>query len=475
MYRLIILEDEKHERDSLRNIIQTKFQDIFTVECAANANEAYALFDKGNVDVLISDISMPMMNGLDFIESIRDAYPQTLIYILTSYHYFQYGMRAMQLKVKDFLLKPIHQEVLIHCMNGALQELSAGKKEANLQKKMEDVRVLMEKDCIYALIENKEESMLRNLFMILELEPKAALALSAKNLEVIQDWAAASDCTFLQARYYDNQVGYLFFNDYPSAKQRSTLSKLCVLHKIAYGNLQCAFCDHYRSFEELQQRMFLHYYLEDEEAAEAYFKTMEEQLQYAVHKLDEKAIRKEEARFRAQIAPLDDALRNLRIQQCQHILNRVCGSQKNHLSESQLFDLIYQMIAMMKEHTQEDLILKDGFQDDQIAKALRYISMHYARNINLNDVATHLGLTPFYVSRMLKEKTGITFSEMVTNCRIRSAKKLLKEGETPIAQVAKQCGFLSQNYFTKVFRRMTGYTPKEYMINSRVKHEDIID
>ena len=60
-----------------------------------------------NYDVIISDINLPMMNGLDFIAHIKTFMPQTLVYMLTSYHYFQYGMRAMELKVKDFLFQEV--------------------------------------------------------------------------------------------------------------------------------------------------------------------------------------------------------------------------------------------------------------------------------------------------------------------------------------------------------------------------------
>lgn len=474
MIQLLILEDEKKERDTLAQMISQHFQNEIEVKSADNAIYAKELFQQYHFDILISDINLPGMNGLDFVAYIRTHHPQTMVYMLTSYHYFQYGMRAMELKVKDFLLKPIQWDSLKQSLEEALYELNKGQREANLKKKMEDVKVLLEKDCIYALIEQKEETYLQHIFEVLECKPKGAFAIYGKQMHEVKQWAKEHNMMFLQARYFDMQVGYLFLEQIVDLHKRNIWSEWFHHHQIKFGSIQCAMEDYYRSFQEVlhEQQQNLKYYLEDDEHTNQYFQTLQQQIHYYVYKLDATAIKKEEIRFLQQVQPLPSQLKQIRYQQLQQVLHQACGVLIQPLKEdTSIFLPIYQMIEMMQESHEEVFMNQETSQDEQVSKAIRYITMNYAKNISLNDVAEYLQLTPFYVSRLIKEKTGITYSEMVTRCRIQQAKKLLLKQQLSMNEIAKQCGFLSVNYFIKVFRKMTGDTPKEYI--SRYNYETI--
>ena len=474
MYRLLIVEDEKRERESLYKLITTYFSHAFMVQQAANASDAIELCYQNHFDVIISDINLPVMNGLDFIAHIKTFMPQTLVYMLTSYHYFQYGMRAMELKVKDFLLKPIQWETLQKCLNYALQELREGNKEEHLKKKMEEVKVLLEKDCVYAMIEKKEDTYIQHLFDILECKPKCVFAIKGNDMNLVKQWAKQEQLHLLQTRYYDTYVGCIILEKPYSQKQYNIWSEWFLRHQIQFGSIQCAICDYALSFEEAlnQPLQKLKYYFASDEHANDYFEKLQQQIRYAIYKLDDSYIHYEEQRFIQQNEYLDDTLRRKRMEQLHTLLNQACGvSVSTYQKESDLFQPIYQMIEMMKDYTQDALLLKEGSLDEQVAKALRYISMHFDKKISLNELADYLQLTPFYVSRLLKEKTGVTFSEILTHCRIQQAKKLLLQKDVSVVEVGKNCGFLSTNYFIKVFRKMTGKTPKEYM--SEEVYEDI--
>ena len=96
-----------------------------------------------------------------------------------------------------------------------------------------------------------------------------------------------------------------------------------------------------------------------------------------------------------------------------------------------------------------------------VKKALDYISINYNKAITLNNVATYLEVTPGYVSNLLSSYTSKNFTDLVTECRIEKAKELLKENYQ-IKEIASSLGFGSHNYFSKVFKKVTGLTPKEY-------------
>jgi AraC-like DNA-binding protein len=76
-------------------------------------------------------------------------------------------------------------------------------------------------------------------------------------------------------------------------------------------------------------------------------------------------------------------------------------------------------------------------------------------------------MSPSHFSRLMKEKFGRSFTELLTQMRIDKGKELLKRTDKSIVQTCLECGFSDQSYFTKVFQRYTGFTPREYRLSVR--------
>lgn len=95
-------------------------------------------------------------------------------------------------------------------------------------------------------------------------------------------------------------------------------------------------------------------------------------------------------------------------------------------------------------------------------QVIDYIHTHLDRDINLTELAVLVGLSPYYFARLFKQSMGIAPYQYVLQCRVERAKQLLQNRELAIAQVAMQSGFTDQNHLTRVFRRLTGTTPKAY-------------
>lgn len=106
-----------------------------------------------------------------------------------------------------------------------------------------------------------------------------------------------------------------------------------------------------------------------------------------------------------------------------------------------------------------------------VKSAMEYIGDKYKKNIMLIDLAKHLGVTPQYMSRVLNAYSDLTFSELVSKDRIEESKILLR-GNMKVNEVAFSLGFQSQNYFTKVFKKFTGMTPREYKNLGEINTED---
>ena len=110
----------------------------------------------------------------------------------------------------------------------------------------------------------------------------------------------------------------------------------------------------------------------------------------------------------------------------------------------------------------ESLFYTSDRNNQLIRKATEYIAENYASPITLSSTAEAIHLNPTYLSTLFKQVTGHSFKDHLNQVRVREAQRLLKNTDFPIMEISIACGFNDQSYFTKVFRKYTGLTPKQY-------------
>lgn len=103
-----------------------------------------------------------------------------------------------------------------------------------------------------------------------------------------------------------------------------------------------------------------------------------------------------------------------------------------------------------------------------VGKALEFMRHNLHRDISRDEVARHAGISPSHFSRLLKERTGRSFTELLRQCRVDLACDLLRRTEDSLATIADTCGFCDQSYFTHVFQDVKGVTPRQFRGNGRV-------
>jgi AraC-like DNA-binding protein len=97
-----------------------------------------------------------------------------------------------------------------------------------------------------------------------------------------------------------------------------------------------------------------------------------------------------------------------------------------------------------------------------IIKALDFMRRNSQRDISRGDTARHVGISPGRFSQILKERTGRSFTELLRQYRVDRACDMLRTTEQSIAEIADNCGFCDQSYFTRVFQDIKGMTPKQF-------------
>lgn len=107
MWKVLIMDDEKIIRKGLCQYIQESQLPFDVSAQARNADEALSLIEQSTPDVLLADINMPGMNGLDLVEFVKSRYPYMVVVIISGYDHFEYARRAVQLHAYDYLLKPV--------------------------------------------------------------------------------------------------------------------------------------------------------------------------------------------------------------------------------------------------------------------------------------------------------------------------------------------------------------------------------
>ena len=100
-----------------------------------------------------------------------------------------------------------------------------------------------------------------------------------------------------------------------------------------------------------------------------------------------------------------------------------------------------------------------------VQKVITCIDTDITADLSLKTQAKLLNVNPSYLSTLFRKETGVTLTDYVNQKRVERAKQLLKAGNTQIQTVAQNCGMLDVNYFTKIFKKYTGVTPKEYRAN----------
>jgi two-component system response regulator YesN len=97
-----------------------------------------------------------------------------------------------------------------------------------------------------------------------------------------------------------------------------------------------------------------------------------------------------------------------------------------------------------------------------IEKAIAYLKLNYASDIQLQQVAEHVFLSANYLSTLFRQKTGLTFREFLRSVRIEAAKDHICNGVVPTGKIAELVGYGDTSHFFRAFKNVTGMTPKTY-------------
>ncbi len=407
MYTILLVDDEPTARNGMRSCINWEAHDLTIVGEADNGAAALEKALELRPDIVLTDIRMPVMDGITLTDRLRTSLPSCKILVMSGYEEFSYAKKLMGMKVSEYLLKPVSEEELIE----ALDRLTGEIQEESLQKSS-----LAATDTL--LYESLPQLKSRLLLKMLKgsLPPNEDLLQQTDILSLPIQWARCRLMVMIIA--IDS---FSFAAEKPDARDLELLQFAVaniaeeIVNRTASGFL----C--YSGFENVTGIIGVD----------------------KAHSCDIGAL-------------------------CQNIAMLV----KEHLNLKIFIGVgeAVASIAQLKEaFTSAQAVLDEKMHKGKrsiVQMTLRYMEENYNLNVSLAEAAQRVFVTPNYLSRVFKEEMNANFIDWLNLIRVNKAKELLVSTNLKTYEIAEQVGYKDYKYFSAMFKKIVGRTPKEYGYSS---------
>jgi two-component system response regulator YesN len=191
MYTLLVADDEQLERQALHFIIKQKCPNIKVIGETGDGKSAVRIAEIEKPDIVLMDIRMPEMNGLEAAKRIRSLLPDTVIIMLTAFDEFSYAKQALTIGVVEYLLKPVRPDDIMHTLELTIEKVNEIKRkkqeEASLRKSVEEAIPFIQMSFVYDLItgniKDLEHFQERSHFLGMTVEPSVVLVVDIDNFK----------------------------------------------------------------------------------------------------------------------------------------------------------------------------------------------------------------------------------------------------------------------------------------------------
>lgn len=461
MMKVLLADDEARTLHHLQTGINWAQLGLEVCAAASNGQEALAYIEKHPVDILITDVRMPGMDGLELCQRIREMRLNMQIILLTGYADFEYARRGITLQVTDYCLKPIDIPQLSETL---LRAVRSGYDRASSYA-----------DTLLDVIEKGDPGEIQKAFADLGIRGRGIYVAGSIGVHNIEKQLGAS----LSCKVGKHK--YLYFSQRPFhaedaakiiafAKGRSGIGLMpepVPFHRLSQAIDDClvmtlqyfvngtpSLCD--RLIDgPLTQDIFLQFTEKREDAAS----------------------------LKSWLLELSQANCSLlfNIRTALRFFNQVsmCPALQNGGGEDSYFygfeqmaaeyacftDVLTELGNAVCADTEDSHADYDG--PDSFLAIMKYLNDHFQEDISLKRLSETLHLNPSYISQLIKNETGATYTQYVTELRMNKAKELLKTTKLSLAEVSEAVGFNDYFYFIKKFKREVGVTPGKYLLHEK--------
>ncbi len=399
MYTVLLADDELSVIESLKSEISWENLGVKTIYTATDGFQALDIIHNHSIDLLITDIRMPHMDGLELLSTLRKENSQIHCILLTAYGEFEYAKQAFSLGVENYLLKPMQTQELMQSIENALENLYVNRKNRS-----ELFRENILRRWIFGNISSDELGE-KTIYLDINIYQKEYCILAVKKTDssfVIHTLGQAilqplSD----QVEYcdvWDNDGHYLV---------------LIGSRKIPYDRI----CD--RIYE-------------------------------TIHSFDEHCLP------RISLGSVVNDRMNLH-NSYEQACSLIEQSDQPEIPFQVLTSKPSQNLASEKSST-----IDVSSVSPIVSRAIDYIEHHYSEGVSLKEFCAAKNLNAAYVGYLFKKETGTFFNHYLTDFRTQKAIELLCHSGTKISDIGEMTGYTTTSHFITTFKKKTGVSPLKY-------------
>ena len=511
MPRILLVDDEPLVTRTLQTLILDAMPDI-EVSAVDSPAEALTLLTRNMYDVVVTDVAMPRISGLELLEKVKALWPMCYVIVLTAYDSFDYAYRASQYEDVRFILKIEPPEVILDAVRKGLEKVqmyfSASRDNERVRRYMSDAMPLLRQTLLERLLIFGEDLPDRALLEScgINIEPGADTYLAVtgsiddreKQHEILflvtsslrdrgtraDAMAAGSQLVFLiQAAPGDAEVPGMIRGQLDriieGAGPAAGLSFAVSAEPVPWEDLRGAVLELQRfAGQELERSRIV---LTNTGRRRAGCVTLGDALRWRTYlqRRDTAALTEDiracltqegYPRERQACATLIQMqLRDLFGAHCLDQAGTERGSAETvlfHGSFDTLDAWLHELAALIGTVFDGGAPRRSTEADELIDSINRYIDSHFGEEISLTQIADAFNYNSSYLSRIYKQKMREGLNEHITHVRIAKACLLLRDSLASVGVIAEQCGFQTAKYFITVFKRGTGMTPKAWRENN---------
>lgn len=491
MKKVLLVDDEAYILDLLTRLIPWEFYGFQIVGKAEDAAEAMQIFYNSHPDVIITDICMEHISGIEFITRIRMQNPTVKILILSAYDRFEYAQKALKLNVDGYFLKPVNREELINTLLDLQKELDSGE---NYQTQLNELQNSLN----YFQKKYFEEQLLKLYRGAVEALPQelqgtdywcilSVLAIVRNEIVFFQQDIEKNQEITTYSLFVGDGLMAIFLRAEQKGKMEECLRRLehryagegtilCGRSSVGRGN-QAALClESKKALNRLfytQQVYFSKYLERDAKTAEiASVNVSREQFLVWMTQRQMAECRSFMEKWFSDCAAVQKERESVLETVKQYLLwmkETVCQEKAFE------YDVLIQNCDKAYRMQEVKAIVETGLcrvgEAESIGgksrllieRANAYIRKNCCREtFSIEELAEYLHISKSYLSKVYKEETGESVWNFVMRVRITKAKELLVSTDATNYAIAKAIGYSSEYHFSRAFSRLAGVSPSAY-------------
>ena len=512
MIKIIIIDDEAIIRESLTRFIDWASIGVEVCGTASNGVTAMALILTHKPDIILTDIRMPSLDGLDLIRMIREQQLQAEVIFISAHSSFDYARQAISLGAFGYITKPINEEELLDMVKRCAQKIRSNEQTSHIlssyqQTCLQKRQLILSRLALHeTTLTSEEEELLcdcpgfcsdfswytaigiwydsgQTVFLSDELlaelcpdtpytahllfspEPQvqlivlmsaertpASLYRRAKELTGADFFSTENTLTILSdAHLWKHNFYYSYVEN----------ALTYAVHTVKGNTGIFSYCDTFHNISAPASiEAFKEHYYSGGLTKSTLPSMLQEFIAFFIKNNTIYDLEYVKLHFIHLIDSGVEALGGSKLHSYLH--QDILSAQKsitaqNHIGEVYIaaYNLFFNLLSSLEEMDRKST-------SQLVRSSISYIRDHYAENITLTEISGHLYVSPTYFSKIFSQEMGRPFSRYLLEYRISKAIELLRDPNNKVSAIATDCGFSDVTYFSKAFKSVTGMSPHRY-------------